>query len=305
MTITADPLVSIVLITYNSAKYVLETLESVKKQTWHNIELIISDDGSNDLTIKICTDWLKENKHHFQQVHLITVAENTGIPKNCNRGLRATRGEWLKTISGDDILLPNCIADNMAFSRLIPDCSFIFSDVNEINENGSVIREHIVNESLLFFGNLSTAKKQLKAYSRWPAFLNTPSFFSKREVIEKVGFCDENFKIYEDMTMIIRMMERNIKMYYMPITTVSYRIHQQAISRSQHVNERREKEAFMVFKKYREPHLSLLNPFDLSVYYENWLRFKFKGINGRKGIHCLRKLSLYYWHMKFNGIKTY
>lgn len=305
MTITADPLVSIVLITYNSAKYVLETLESVKKQTWRNIELIISDDGSNDLTIKICTDWLKENKHHFQQVHLITVAENTGIPKNCNRGLRATRGEWLKTISGDDILLPNCIADNMAFSRLIPDCSFIFSDVNEINENGSVIREHIVNESLLFFGNLSTAKKQLKAYSRWPAFLNTPSFFSKREVIEKVGFCDENFKIYEDMTMIIRMMERNIKMYYMPITTVSYRIHQQAISRSQHVNERREKEAFMVFKKYREPHLSLLNPFDLSVYYENWLRFKFKGINGRKGIHCLRKLSLYYWHMKFNGIKTY
>jgi glycosyltransferase involved in cell wall biosynthesis len=49
-----SPLVSIVVITYNSAKFVLETLESAKSQTYQNVELIISDDGSSDNSFQIC-----------------------------------------------------------------------------------------------------------------------------------------------------------------------------------------------------------------------------------------------------------
>jgi alpha-1,3-rhamnosyltransferase len=52
-------LVSIVIITYNSAKYVLETLESVKAQTYEKIELVISDDCSTDDTVEVCRDGLK------------------------------------------------------------------------------------------------------------------------------------------------------------------------------------------------------------------------------------------------------
>jgi glycosyltransferase involved in cell wall biosynthesis len=50
MTNRATPLVSIIIITYNSSRYVLETLESIKSQTWDNIQLIVSDDGSRDNT---------------------------------------------------------------------------------------------------------------------------------------------------------------------------------------------------------------------------------------------------------------
>ena len=52
------PLVSVVVITYNSAKFVIETLESVKSQTYKNIELIISDDCSTDDTVERCRLWL-------------------------------------------------------------------------------------------------------------------------------------------------------------------------------------------------------------------------------------------------------
>ena len=109
-----NQLVSVVLITYNSSSYVLDTLESVKNQTWDNIELIVSDDGSTDDTITICSSWIAENQNRFYKVVLITVAENTGIPSNCNRGLRATQGEWLKIISGDDILLNSCISQYLS-----------------------------------------------------------------------------------------------------------------------------------------------------------------------------------------------
>ena len=78
------PLVSISLLTYNSDRFVLETLESVKAQTWQHIELIISDDGSTDQTVMICSNWLVENQQRFNKTQLITVAQNTAIPSNWN-----------------------------------------------------------------------------------------------------------------------------------------------------------------------------------------------------------------------------
>ena len=56
-----NPLVSVVVITYNSCKYVRETLESAKMQTYRNIELIVTDDGSTDATVDICRKWLEAN----------------------------------------------------------------------------------------------------------------------------------------------------------------------------------------------------------------------------------------------------
>ncbi len=59
--ITAEnPLVSIIVCTYNSSKYVLETLESAKEQTYQNVELIVSDDCSTDNTVELCRKWIAE-----------------------------------------------------------------------------------------------------------------------------------------------------------------------------------------------------------------------------------------------------
>ena len=71
-----NPLVSIIVITYNSAKYVLETLESARYQTYQNIELIVSDDCSVDNTVEICNNWIKKNSNRFARVELITVNKN-------------------------------------------------------------------------------------------------------------------------------------------------------------------------------------------------------------------------------------
>ncbi len=60
-----NKLVSVLVITYNSEKYVIETLNSIKNQTYNNLELIISDDNSQDNTINLCEHWVNENKSFF------------------------------------------------------------------------------------------------------------------------------------------------------------------------------------------------------------------------------------------------
>src|SRR5438309_3687253 len=95
------PLVSVIVLTYNSAITVLETLESIKQQTFRNIELIITDDCSKDNTVEICSNWLNSNKGIFVRVIILEVDKNTGTSANCNRGLKASTGQWIKFIAGD------------------------------------------------------------------------------------------------------------------------------------------------------------------------------------------------------------
>lgn len=299
------PLVSVVVITYNSSRHILETLESVKAQTWKDIQLVISDDASRDDTVQVCSEWIKENKSRFLETKIITVEKNTGTSANCTRGFRETTGEWVKLIAGDDVLLDNCIADNLEYVERFPEACFVISDVQEIDENSLFIETNKKNEALIFITDKKSKKDQLKAYSRWPEFLNTPTFFYKKELIDIIGYYDEEFKIYEDMAMVFKIIEAEIKMHYLRKPTVKYRVHPNSTSRSKLIDEIREKEALKIFKKYRKKNLCLFNPLDLSVYYESWLRFKYKGFFGIKGDSILRKFSLFYWYLKFNGVKNY
>ena len=110
-----SPLVSVIVITYNSAEFVLQTLESINNQKYKNLELIISDDSSTDNTIEICENWVSLNSKFFTNCEIVNFMINTGIPANCSRGVAAANGKWIKLIAGDDLLMPNCISDNINF----------------------------------------------------------------------------------------------------------------------------------------------------------------------------------------------
>ena len=122
-----NPLVSVGVLTYNSSKTVLETLESIKAQTYQNIELIISDDASKDNTVEICKEWVEKNKDRFVRCEILTVPENTGIPANVNRRIAASRGEWSKGIAADDALLPDCIENFINYVKEHPEAEIIFA----------------------------------------------------------------------------------------------------------------------------------------------------------------------------------
>lgn len=219
-----EPLVSIVVITYNSAEFVLETLESAYKQTYENIELIITDDGSQDKTIELCREWLETKKSRFKRVELLTVEKNTGIAPNCNRGVKASHGTWIKLIAGDDILFDNCIDININYVNSNSNILILFTEIvlfNQLNEPFCKLEKFPLERHLKFFELDAAYQHQelIKDNFIWLA----PSSFINTAVFLKVGTFEEKYPMMEDYPFWLKITGNGIKIYFHSIATVGYR----------------------------------------------------------------------------------
>lgn len=93
-----SPRVSILMATYNRAGLIDRAIESVRKQTFKDWELIIADDGSNDNTPRIVKRWIEKDA----RIGYTRSEVNRGISKNYNRGFRLAKGEYVAMIDDDD-----------------------------------------------------------------------------------------------------------------------------------------------------------------------------------------------------------
>jgi glycosyltransferase involved in cell wall biosynthesis len=104
------PIVSIIIATYNRAKFIDTTLDSILNQTYFNIEVIIVDDGGDDNTIEVLKPYLRDPRFKFYKRPLIFPK---GCPGSRNFGLSKVTGEFVWFFDDDDIahpdLLENCI----------------------------------------------------------------------------------------------------------------------------------------------------------------------------------------------------
>jgi len=221
-----NPLVSIIVITYNSSKYVLETLESAREQTYKNIELIVSDDASADNTVSICRQWIDENRDRFARVELITVPENTGTSANCNRGVKNAKGDWVKLIAGDDALLQNCIADNINYLSENSTASIIQSNVqffeDTFEDNNFMGISQV--ELMPFFKTNITSKEQYRLILTGNKVIVTSVFIKKQLICDVDGF-DEEIPLIEDGPFFTKVLRRNYKIECISAVTVKYRRH--------------------------------------------------------------------------------
>lgn len=226
-----QPLVTVAIITYNSSKYVIEALESVKAQTYSNIELVVSDDASTDCTVELCKDWLETNKDRFVHARLITVERNTGIAANCNRAIKAAQGEWIKSLAGDDALLPDCIEMYMTYAEQHPDCSLLHSKAVRYNQTFELCNR-VKEESPIFepFTKKNVTVKQQFEALLWESFIDSPSLIGRIQVLVEVGMYDESIPLCEDWPMWIKLSKAGYRFTYLDIESVNYRLSLSSIS---------------------------------------------------------------------------
>lgn len=223
------PLVSVVVVTYNSAKTILETLESIKNQTYKNIELIISDDCSKDNTIEICKKWLSENHTFFVNVKVVESIQNTGVAPNLNRAVQHSNGLWIKGLAGDDTLTPNSIEKFVDFVKQ-NNCQICVSDLNLFSDENIDLSQTRLTYNLFHNYLKEDLNKQLKRiYKEYT--IPGPGFFYSRLLYNLVGGFDEKYPFCEEWPFAYKILKKGYRFYPCPKKLVNYRISRSSLCR--------------------------------------------------------------------------
>lgn len=214
-------LVSIVVITYNSSDTVLETLESIYKQTYSKLELIISDDCSSDNTIKIVRDWIKSRKKRFAYCGLSVSKKNGGVVYNCNKGLRRAKGKYIKEMSADDVLkdtyIENCVKYLKQHSvQLMYTKAQCFGNPRLCKE-----MERVLKNAYVVLGRQN--QEEIKNFMLRETIAPTTSIFFTKELYEKMGGYDMRFPFWEDGPFLTKVVDQGIAIGFLDQVEIYYR----------------------------------------------------------------------------------
>ena len=246
------PLVSVAVVTYNSSKTVLETLDSIYNQTYPNLELIVSDDCSTDNTVKICRDWIETHKDRFVRTELLTFEKNTGVSANMNRGADACRGEWVKDIAGDDTLLPDCVETYVDYVSENAEAVCVFANVEVFGgdeEERKALEERY--SILKSFFSWSIEEQYNFLTLEWGCIPAATSFYNRVKVISLGIRNDERIPFQEDTPKWINFLKVGVRFDYINRKTVKYRLSETSLWR--HVPEKFNKSLAKAYIYYDFP----------------------------------------------------
>lgn len=228
-----NPLVSVVVITYNSSDTIVGTLNSVKSQTYQNLELIVSDDCSTDNTVAIIRDWIENNGERFVRTKLIEAPQNTGVAPNCNRGRREAHGEWIKGLAGDDNLLVNSIADYVDFVLANPECSICFGKFHFWGDNAELVKKNKEHYERVYYPYLRADWKTQWKRIQETLFVPGPGLFYKKALYDEVGGLDDRFPFADEYPFVYNILEKGYHIYFLDKEVYDYQIRENSLCRTE------------------------------------------------------------------------
>lgn len=219
------PLVSVLTLSYNNARYTVESLNSVKSQTYDNIQHIIIDDCSTDNSVELIEQWITDNNHSCT---FIKNQKNIGICKSLNKFLSKAEGKYISLISSDDNWLPQKLEKQTEYLESLPeDIGVVYSDTYIINSD-SIRSADTGMQSRALVEPLEPRDifKDLLLKNTIPA----NSTVMRKKCFDVVGFYDESI-FFEDWDMNLRI-AKHFKFVFLPGLFTEYRVHANSIQRN-------------------------------------------------------------------------
>jgi glycosyltransferase involved in cell wall biosynthesis len=220
----AQPLVSVICLCYNHARFVEEAVRSVLDQHYENIEIVIVDDASSDNSRSVIDAMAVQ----YPQIRFIPLEKNIGNCRAFNEGLRVSHGEFVIDFATDDVMMPGRIQKQIdLFASLPEEYGVVFTNAIYIDENGKTLRNHYDH---LFTKGLLRSVPQGDVYSHLLStyFVSSPTMLVKRKVFDVLGGYDGSLS-YEDFDFWIRS-SRYFKYGYLDDVTTKVRITQRSMS---------------------------------------------------------------------------
>tara|TARA_R110000868_G_scaffold96857_3_gene266389 strand:+ start:1711 stop:2598 length:888 start_codon:yes stop_codon:yes gene_type:complete len=216
-----SPLVTVIVVSYNQSKFIVENLDSIRNQSYANIELIVADDASTDNSVLVFEKWLQEN--HFDAITNFHVL-NTGLSTVLNECIALANGKYIKLIAADDFLHADYISSCVKlFENAAAD--IVYTKAYGIDDNSTIITDDhfcgldFINDEelrkLLFKGN----------------FISGATMMMRKSLYDKVGYYKKEV-LLEDYDLILNALNNNLIIKYLPENLLYYRRHEGNITKT-------------------------------------------------------------------------
>ncbi|UWY28609.1 glycosyltransferase family 2 protein [Flavobacterium sp. TR2] len=212
------PTVSVIIPTYNRAKYLALTLESIVRQTYQDFEIIVVDDGTpNNENEIICSK--------FDKVRYYKIKNTGGPAAPRNTGIQKASGKYIAFVDDDDLWLPQKLGIQVKILETNPDFGLVHSYCQVINEYG-IVQDKIIGRPGSI--DIKHGDVRMKMIGNWTIMSSTPLI--KRSIIEKVGYFNEKMPPAGEDTEYWTRCSFETKFYYIDEPLVKYRVHSKNIS---------------------------------------------------------------------------
>lgn len=205
-----QPLVSVIIASYNHAPYIEASIASVLAQTYGNIELLVVDDGSSDDSV--------ERIRRLQELHGFDfrAQANQGLSRTLNESIARARGELIVSFGSDDVMLPQRLALQVAYMQGKPEVGICAGNIEEIDADG---RSRGAQRAL-----------PLRRLDFEDVFLNrkagapAPTLMFRREALERVGGFDPQIRL-EDLYIQLKITRAGYFVDILGEVLAQYRVH--------------------------------------------------------------------------------
>lgn len=210
--------ISVLMVNYNKAEQLRESIESVLKQTYRKFQFIIVDDGSTDQSPEI----IREYAERDCRVEAYLRQENQKISQVTNFGLTKVKGDYLARIDSDDLWAPDKLERQLAFMQEHPDCQICFTGANLIDEKGVSLNQ----EEAELFGLLNlpemSREENLRFFFCHGNYLVHASVMMTAEFMRKLGEHNPAYLQIHDFDCWVRAVKKT-HLYKMPERLTSLR----------------------------------------------------------------------------------
>ncbi|WP_265427119.1 glycosyltransferase family 2 protein [Chryseobacterium sp. YIM B08800] len=200
--------ISIITVCWNSEKYLKTAIESVLNQTYQDIEYIIIDGGSTDRTLDIIKHYELLFKGRMRWVS----EKDNGIYDAMNKGIRMSTGDIVGLLNSDDFYTTNTSLDKIADTFIKENVDSVYADLYYVKEleTDKIVRSWKTGKMRPFSGGWHPAH---------------PAFFVKKEIYNKYGTFDLNYRIAADFEIMLRFLEKySVNSFYLKDYIVKMRL---------------------------------------------------------------------------------
>jgi glycosyltransferase involved in cell wall biosynthesis len=179
------PRVSVIIPSFNCARYVGRAIESVLNQTYRDYEIVLVDDGSTDDTAETVNRYRGKVRYFHQP--------NSGVSSARNLALKVSSGAFVAYLDADDLWYPQKLDRQMQYLDAHPECGLLHSDVSVIDEEDRILHAKF---------NAETARPVPQGHCiedlLQRCHIQTPSVVERRDCVERVGGFDEQLPVAQD-----------------------------------------------------------------------------------------------------------